>query len=66
MRVDTFVMIVVLVLVYALPTIVASARTPHKKTVIVLVNLFLGWSVLGWLIAMIWAATNPPADGVSV
>lgn len=46
---------------YFLPSIVAHRRGHNNKTAIVLLNAFLGWTVLGWLGAMVWAVANPPA-----
>lgn len=42
-------------LVYFLPTIIAVLRERHDKISIFLVNLFLGWSLIGWIVALIWA-----------
>ena len=50
---------------YFLPTIVAAFRNHYDFGAIFLVNLLLGWTVLGWLIALIWSATwvRPPLHG---
>jgi hypothetical protein len=40
---------------YFLPTIVAVLREKHDKVSIFLLNFFLGWSVIGWVVALIWA-----------
>jgi hypothetical protein len=45
-------------LMYVLPTIIAFARNKRDTTAILLLNLFLGWSVIGWVIALVWAAKN--------
>ena len=45
---------------YAVPSLVAWHRQHHNRTAILLVNLLLGWTVLGWIGALIWASTNPP------
>jgi len=42
-------------LLYFLPTIVAFLRGHQSRAGILLVNFFLGWSGLGWIIALIWA-----------
>jgi hypothetical protein len=44
-------------LIYFLPTIVALVR--HKRNVVsvLLLNLFLGWTLIGWIIALVWAST---------
>lgn len=57
------VMLVVAFAVYFLPTFVAKKRNHSNATPIFLVNLFLGWVVIGWIAALIWATTdnaNPP------
>ena len=40
---------------YFLPTIVALARNKRDTMAILLLNLFLGWSVIGWVVALVWA-----------
>ena len=42
---------------YLLPTIIVLAR--RKKNVVgpILVNVLLGWTVIGWIVALIWALT---------
>lgn len=42
---------------YFLPFILAKSRKHHQSDAILLTNLFLGWTALGWVVAMIWAAT---------
>lgn len=47
---------------YFLPSIIALARSKRDTLAIFLLNLFLGWSVIGWLVALIWAVkTDVPA-----
>ena len=43
---------------YFLPTIVALVRERHDKLAIFLVNFFLGWSIIGWVISLVWACKN--------
>ncbi len=40
---------------YFLPSIVALARSKRDTFLIFLLNLFLGWSIIGWVIALVWA-----------
>ncbi len=42
---------------YFLPGIIASFRKHHNALPIWLVNIFLGWSFIGWVAALIWAFT---------
>ena len=44
---------------YFLPAIVAKARRHSDYTSILLVNLLLGWTFLGWVVALVWAFKNP-------
>lgn len=46
---------------YFLPALIANSRKNPSTNSITLVNLFLGWTVLGWLAALIWALAPPPA-----
>jgi hypothetical protein len=43
---------------YFLPSIIALARGKRDLLAIFLLNLFLGWSVIGWVVALIWAAKH--------
>ena len=43
---------------YFLPTIIGFMRGHASKWAIFLVNLFFGWSVIGWFIAFIWSVAN--------
>lgn len=50
--------ILVLLLVgHFLPTIIAVARGHHNGFAIFLTNLLLGWTVIGWVVALIWSTT---------
>ncbi len=43
---------------YFLPSIIALARSKRDTLAIFLLNRFLGWSVIGWIVARVWAAKN--------
>lgn len=51
--------LLILVALYFLPTIVANGRHVTCVGGITMVNLFLGWTGIGWLVALIWAITAP-------
>ena len=40
---------------YFLPSIVAFARRKRDTAAIVLLNFFLGWTLIGWVVALVWA-----------
>jgi len=49
-------LIFLVILIYLLPTVVGW----NKKNIgaIFLLNLFLGWTFIGWVVALVWAATK--------
>ena len=48
------------VAIYFLPSLIAAARHTHNATGIFLLNLFLGWTGIGWLIALCLAICLHP------
>jgi hypothetical protein len=48
----------VLILLYFLPAIIG--RDKRDAAGIFLLNLLLGWTVIGWVIALIWAVAAEP------
>ena len=55
--------ILLLPTLYLLPFGVALLRNKRNKLSIFLLNLFLGWSLIAWVVALIWAAS--PREGQS-
>lgn len=60
----TFLMI--LFLMYWLPTLVAIARHTPSALGVAALNFFLGWTVIGWIMALVWALAAGPAQQVIV
>lgn len=54
--------------VYCIPALVARVRDHQNMTAIVVLNLLLGWTLLGWVVALVWAcmAQPEPAAGAPV
>ena len=46
--------------VYFVPSLVAHHRGHHQMMPIFLLNLFLGWSLIGWVAALVWATVALP------
>lgn len=44
--------------VYLIPTIIAFARGHASKWGIGVLNIVLGWSLVFWVIALIWSLSN--------
>jgi len=45
-------------LFYFLPALVAAKRGHRNATSIFVLNLLLGWTLLGWVIALVWAFSH--------
>jgi hypothetical protein len=52
------VIVVAIIYFYFLPTITAGEKGKENTKAIFFLNLVLGWTVLGWIVAMVWAITN--------
>lgn len=48
------------VVLYFLPSLMARNRKHHNHVAITLLNLLLGWTVIGWIAALVWAFVLPP------
>lgn len=51
-------LLVALLLIYFVPTIVALSRGHSSTAAIIVVNVFLGWTFVGWVGALAWAAAH--------
>ena len=40
---------------YFLPAIIGFARSKRDAGAILVLNLLLGWTAIGWVIALVWA-----------
>jgi hypothetical protein len=63
---NTLVLIVFFVslAVYFLPSLVASTRLHPNSKPIMLLNIFLGWTLIGWVGALIWSASKIDSHAV--
>jgi len=58
--------VVVVGLIYFLPSFIAARRHAQRTSGIILLNLFLGLTALGWLAALIWAVSAHPESAASI
>lgn len=54
----SFIITVLLICMYLLPSIIAAKKKKSNMTAIALLNILLGWSLIGWVVALVWANTN--------
>ena len=59
-----FVTIAVIAALYFLPTIIASNRHAAVQSTVTVINLLLGWTVVGWVVAlaMAFGPIRPASD----
>jgi len=46
------------VFVYSLPSLIAFRRLHNQRVSILVLNVFLGWTFIGWVTAIVWAFTS--------
>jgi hypothetical protein len=49
-------------LFYFLPSIIAYQRGKKNFGAILAVNFLLGWSIIGWIVALVWALATESVD----
>ena len=52
------VMCIIGFIAYWVPTLAANSNRHRNRAAIAMLNLFLGWTVIGWVIALAWADTD--------
>jgi Superinfection immunity protein len=58
----SFLVMVLLSAAYFIPSVVAFLRAHRSKVAILTLNILLGWSVIGWIVALVWALAWPGHD----
>jgi hypothetical protein len=46
--------------IHFIPAIVAGVRHTQNFVWILLINIFLAWTLVGWVIALVWALRDEP------
>ena len=52
--------------VYLLPSIIAIATKKENKAAIIVLNIFLAWSFVGWVISLVWACKKDKKQSIEV
>ena len=53
-------LMIIAIALYFMPTIVAGYRQHSSFFLILVLNILLGWTMLGWLLLLIWASFGDP------
>ena len=57
------ILLVIVLPLYFLPTIVAAVRKTENIGWVVLINVLLGWTLIGWAVALAMAVSSPSPAG---
>lgn len=49
------IVVIISIPIYFIPTIIAVVRKCYKRCAIILINIFLGFTIIGWFGSLIWA-----------
>ena len=55
---NAFFLLCVGMLIYLIPSVIASNRKHNSAMAILALNVLFGWTFLGWAIAFIWSLTG--------
>lgn len=61
-----FILLILGVIVYFIPALVANNHQHPQTGAITILNLFLGWTLLGWVIALVWACSKQEPQKVVI
>lgn len=53
-----FVYLAVLLVLYLIPSVIAYRRWHRNFKPIFVLNIFLGWTFLGWLVCLVWSLSS--------
>ena len=60
------VMVIITVAIYILPALLAWKRQSSRRWRITLISLLLGWTFVGWIVAMVMTFSyEPPPEGAA-
>lgn len=60
----SIVILFLMLVVYFIPAIIAYNNKHHNALAILLLNLFLGFLLVPWVIALVWSVMKPAKGGV--
>jgi hypothetical protein len=52
------ILITFVLVIYFLPSLIALLRRHKNMLAIFLLNLFLGWTIIGWVSSLVWSVVR--------
>jgi hypothetical protein len=59
---STILMVLAIVVIYMLPTLIAFGREHPRRQDLTVVNILLGWTLIGWIGVFLWALLTQVED----
>lgn len=59
---NKFMAIVIIIIIYFIPSLIALIGNKRNRCAIFALNFFLGWTFIGWVIALTWSLTHDPEN----
>jgi len=56
----TVVLLILIVILYMLPSLLAYGRQHPRRQELLILNILLGWTLIGWIAAFLWALLARP------
>lgn len=58
--------LIIFLIFYFLPSIIALFRGKSNSFAIIILNIFLGWTFIGWVVALVWSFTSDQKNNTVV
>jgi uncharacterized membrane protein len=58
----TIIMLILVVVLYMLPTFLAFGREHPRRQDVAVVNILFGWTLIGWIAVFLWALLARPQE----
>lgn len=55
--------VLILLTIYLIPALLATAKKHKNATAIWILNIFSGWTFIGWVGALVWVFVKSGDDG---
>ena len=65
-KAPTVLVVLLGVALYFLPSLIALEQRKRNGTAIFVLNLFLGWTLIGWVVALVWSVTKDAQPPVTM
>ena len=59
---STILMLMAVIVIYILPTLIAFGREHPRRQDVLVLNLLLGWTLIGWVGVFLWASLARTED----